>query len=816
MRKNFFQLPLQRQIQIGVVGVSLGVCSMIFIILLTSTLILVDLTYKDFSNLIYLKENQQLDQIGLYYDIKSSVISETTKYSIQWIRNFVKNNEIYQDFMANMNEIEVEKYLKNIDYPINYDDCNSNKLFNNCIFYKNYDDTLNLSQSKEFLNYLEILTISIPVIQKTFSYRFQDNDQNSIFNSLLIYSNKFKTVFIYFPEPRIKAAEYFDKNYTLQNFDYYLKYSSKKISVTVNNYKESISATSNVNELLMKNPEQIYLTLDENLKIPYYDKEEINSNRISTMSFNFKNLESIDDVADSNKIIDIIQGDWSTDLIDKIISESIKSYNGTKLIIADLNDSILTPTSCHYLLKFYEIQNDLKNYTNGEVPFTPKFIDDCIMYPPAKEKLVSLLGIKTNTTTYQSIKRKINIPLWNDRKNSEKYSDVRFKINKYSAPDFQTKVFINSFFTFVTRTTQYIFKNTKFLENSIHKLWNFFARIIILILFYNLMTWFLFMMIIIIIVWKVTKDITRPIDRLIEEVTKLGGGVTNNDEEKGSDQKREDEAITTYPKEYDEEITYPDDEDINEMFKICESLIKGGFSEYSNNTNITKREDEANLLLSYNNIAFVKTNDLIILEDFIEYHATNNKSIFSWKKDFPKVEGSKDLTTTSDTIVLKSFHNRDNSSSEKILNVLKHNKTISNEISLPLKKDTKSSPNKLYASKTTERKFWTYKKDRNYDSSQTQLHLLNEYSDLLQLNIDKNLEEHVKNIVADYDKKILETDKTNEKKKEVQSTGRTETLPNEIENKIDSDEIIPNKKGYLNSIFMKKTNNGSSLFLDVY
>jgi len=815
MRKNFFQLPLQRQIQIGVIGVSLGVCSMIFIILLTSTLILVDLTYKDFSNLIYLKENQQLDQIGLYYDIKSNIISETTKYSIQWIRNFVKNNEIYHDFMANMNDIEVEKYLKNIDKPINNDDCNSNKLLNNCIFYKNYDDALNLSESAEFLNYLKILTISIPVIQKTFSYRFQDNDQNSIFNSLFIYSNKFKTIFIYFPEPNIKAEEYFDKNYTLQNFDYYLKYCSKKISETVNNYKESITASNNINELLMKNPEQTYLTLDENLKIPFYNKEEIITSRISTMSFNYKNLDFIEDLADSNNIIDIIQGDWTTDLIDKIISESIKSYNGTNLIITDLKNLILSPTGCHYLLKFYEIQNDLKNYTNGEVPFTPKFINDCIMYPPAKEKFVNLLRINTNSTNYQSIKKKINIPLWNDRKNTDEYSNVRFKIHKYSAPDFQTKVFINSFFTFVTRTTQYIFKNTKFLENSIHKLWNFFVRIIILILFYNLMIWFLFMIIIIIIVWKVTKDITRPIDRLIEEVTKLGGGVTNNDEEKENDVKTEDEAIPTNQKGYDEEITYPDDEDINEMFKICESLIKGGFTEYSN-TNITKKEDEANLLLSYNNIAFVKSNDLIILEDFIEYHATNNKSIFSWKKDFPKVEASKDLTATSDTLVLKSSHNRDNSSCEKILNILNHNKTLSNEISLPLKKDTKSSPNKLYTGRNAERKFWTYKKDRNYDASRTQLNLLNEYSDLLQLNIDKNLEEQVKTIVAEYDKKILETDKTNEKKKEVQNQGKTETLQTEIENKIDTEEISSNKKGYLNSIFMKKTNNGSSLFLDVY
>ncbi len=69
-------------------------------------------------------------------------------------------------------------------------------------------------------------------------------------------------------------------------------------------------------------------------------------------------------------------------------------------------------------------------------------------------------------------------------------------------------------------------------------------------------------------------------------------------------------------------ICYPDDKDIDEFFQICKNLVKGGFSEESN-----KIQKAQFLFTAYNNISYIKINNIIIVEEDILKLGSNKANL---------------------------------------------------------------------------------------------------------------------------------------------------------------------------------------------
>ncbi len=111
--------------------------------------------------------------------------------------------------------------------------------------------------------------------------------------------------------------------------------------------------------------------------------------------------------------------------------------------------------------------------------------------------------------------------------------------------------------------------------------------------------------------FQVTRNITGPINKISEIVTSLGR------------ESNQEEGIS---KLSDENFTYSDDKDINELFLICKKIIKGGFSDDHINTNTINNESLYYIGFSHNHISYVKTNNLIIDEVKIE-EATNASAL---------------------------------------------------------------------------------------------------------------------------------------------------------------------------------------------
>jgi hypothetical protein len=121
---------------------------------------------------------------------------------------------------------------------------------------------------------------------------------------------------------------------------------------------------------------------------------------------------------------------------------------------------------------------------------------------------------------------------------------------------------------------------------------------------------------------KTTRAITGPINDLISHVTNIGQDLKS---EENSEKIRKSINL---PKLKLDEINYPEDKDINDLFQICKSLIKGGFNNEVSDNYLTNAPVDG-----YNNIAYIKSNNIIIQEDYIESSVSTHQSIFSYGRD---------------------------------------------------------------------------------------------------------------------------------------------------------------------------------------
>ena len=179
-----------------------------------------------------------------------------------------------------------------------------------------------------------------------------------------------------------------------------------------------------------------------------------------------------------------------------------------------------------------------------------------------------------------------------------KYSDgndinnhIRMKILRESSPNNYTTSFLNLKFYYSISYYFVVFKiynNIMILLNMIERL---IYRQVAYILLFLFILWVCVFIYVIIKLCLVADRISSPIRKLIKTIS-LSKANINTEEMKF------------------EQIYYPEDKDINDLFQLCQKLIFGGVK---NKINIRKK----NKLNVYNNISKVKTNNMAINENLI-------------------------------------------------------------------------------------------------------------------------------------------------------------------------------------------------------
>jgi hypothetical protein len=209
-------------------------------------------------------------------------------------------------------------------------------------------------------------------------------------------------------------------------------------------------------------------------------------------------------------------------------------------------------------------------------------IDDCLISSEIQE----IINDTENNYKLKVLYDIYKYSDWNDINNH-----IRMKILRESSPNNYTTSFLNLKFYYSISYYFVVFKiynNIMILLNMIKRL---IYRQVAYILLFLFILWVCVFIYVIIKLCLVADRISSPIRKLIKTIS-LSKANINTEEMKF------------------EQIYYPEDKDINDLFQLCHKLIFGGVK---NKINIRKK----NNLNVYNNISKVKTNNMAINENLI-------------------------------------------------------------------------------------------------------------------------------------------------------------------------------------------------------
>jgi len=232
----------------------------------------------------------------------------------------------------------------------------------------------------------------------------------------------------------------------------------------------------------------------------------------------------------------------------------------------------------------------------------------------------------TNTIT-NNIKRKVQIPLLNNYLSTTQ--SVLYKVFQNKISDISTQMVTNSNFLQNTSFYLIIIKNTLKIRAAFEEIYNKFINMMLLILTCNFLLWYLILGLVFTLLLRETNKLTTPINNLIQKVTSIGKDEpTGTNKTDPSSSKKEPNGKNG--EDTLEDLAYDDDQDIDDLFKICASLIRGGFSEEPKNLSVHYKY----ISNAYNNISYIKSNNLIIQEELIDQkNLTQTSTIFNYNGD---------------------------------------------------------------------------------------------------------------------------------------------------------------------------------------
>ena len=645
-KKQYLRLTIHRQIQIGVAIVSFSVCVLALILLTLSSFVIINLSYNDLISILDEKENESLEGMGSYADIGLVNMVEMKKLTIEFIRRFIKNNKENKDFIRNIKFKDNEVGLLNVDsneYQTFFENPNEDKLMTTIIYKVLKENTPEIQEDLNFFK--NILITAIPLFRKILDYRSNYSTDIKIFDYIEILSNELSTVF-YYPAFPFKN-EIYNNPYNYQNFNEILIFLSEWCSY---DYERSLSKLHDnqefktfFEETILHNPLMTLTFNDEEYQVPFKDAFNTTPLLVSTRGVNYKDLpftkdNSFDYLLKSENLREVISGHSNSAMIETYVHSLIKRYKTLKILmtIASQEQLLLSSSLCIYLRNLYHKFSTNSNkeiddlfLENEKYTFLKNIpsVDFCFPDKIANEKFKSFFYTYNQDykPLYQFITRKSKFKIANS---NSTMPDKAWKIFKINTPDIKSLVHTHSKFPPNYFINFYLINNPLEMSNKINQVTAIFIHIMMLILYSNSALWCLCIFVILILLYDTAAKISKP----IKNITDLVHSIQIN-EKHGKDLNS---------------MRFPDDKDIDGFFKVCIKLIRGGFCSLDENEYKVKTNKEDIIdYCGYNNVAIVKSNNLIIREDLID-SKSETSSIFV-PQEYQNLEESADSSNKSNS-----------------------------------------------------------------------------------------------------------------------------------------------------------------------
>jgi len=608
-KEYFLKLNTYEQIQMGIITVSLCILMICVFLLSIISLILINTTYLEIKGILEFKENDQINAVSIFVDSQISITSEIGKLYEYSTRSYLENNLKYPEFLNNFNNPELYK-----NYISSPEDQDQNKLLKEKCF-------IDPKSEQNYQKKRNIFSSLVPIFEYSLIHKYYRLNQ-TMFKSINYFDNKNKCL-IYYLDPKLQ----YRPEYDLTKFNKFLSSSIYLINEGMNNYIINYNI-GNKKQSIVENFRTNPLILGYMPENQYYKKQE-NTINLYISSINFYNFT--DNAIFSNtslftldNVENVINYDYQENLIENIEINLMNFFSGFTMLV---NQNYLNGIETCKILqqKYFNFEkilnetliNQSRNYLGA------KNDSSCFFTKPEIPKFEESKDVTYYSTYVDNFKNKdfrrfVKIPIANDKtnRNITPY-EVFFKILKFQIPDITTRLLLNSFFSTWMKPSIILLKSYKIMENYFHKVYKSFTMEILRIFSLNIIISILTSILIIIITFKVSKSIGNPIKKLKETVIDIQNNINNEKTEDAKDKEKFQDLNS---------IKYEDDYTINKFLEICKKLIKGGFTQQEN-----FNEDKRQIDNAYNNISYMKMNNLIVQEEKI-MEETNKKvhTIFSY------------------------------------------------------------------------------------------------------------------------------------------------------------------------------------------
>ena len=640
------KFSIHRQIQIGMCGIATCIWLLIFLMISINSYVLINLFYSEIKQGIYELENNYINKILFTLESELKIEQEVRVNSFQNVRGFLETYKRNSDFLNIYTNLDIDKSIINYsnESAIISQNCTLNTL--SCLMFSNYS-IIPDNKQKDFDNYKKVLKINLPILRFIWSFSTYDNDR--IYDFFNIFSSKFDSVFVY---PYSKQNLKFNKENMVNNINYQLSFMETRRSyhmAFINSLNITGSNTQNTIQPIIANqtkvnPINLTKTLQNFKTSPYLIMaKQANFSRPETLSFSndiynydtsflFNSESDIitsigsksDNITTSQllkieNIDDVLIGDWSKyGLLDDYLKKFNKRFKEFEILVTDVNDINLKLQKCLYFLKFYEIDEYYTNYTT----VSQNSFQEIYNITELSQIYKCFQGFsKIQMEKYfkgSTINRMIKINFF-DKLN------IQYKIIKKHSPSLANSILVKAIYKDYVDYNFFSFYNMEYNSDIQDKVYYHFYTKLFQIMAANLFIWMIIMIAIILILTRLASNISSPIKKLVNAINSIG---SNKQESKLSNSQNEGVFDSI------DDISYPQDKDINDMFQICKTLIKGAFNQTKqaeSDSYIDKLDKQYKYLShAYNNISYIKSNNFIIEEDILEKACDNQSSIFSF------------------------------------------------------------------------------------------------------------------------------------------------------------------------------------------
>ena len=620
----FLQLSINRQIQFGIISVVFCSISIFLCLVIISVILQFCSVYLYFENIIQNDENDTIENVEKLTEAIENAIEVSAKAESLFLRQLEENYHRSDIYFKNGSTLIDNFYVpKDNSRFKTFEECEKDYF---CYFKFGGNEIDEIE--KKYLNMI------YPIVKIIIYLKTMTDESQTMFKNYQIYKKNYVTIFSSsIDKTQIGSSYSIDKveklkQKIIEDSYYQFMYLIPKL----NSFYTKEDITQNYYSIVKDNPFLIDF-FDNNYEDYSITKYQKNFIPFSVINLLYDDNIKLSSEGNPNDHINYLKQQESTltlfELTDNVFGNILSlllllvenSYiilSSNKLNLTDFNGEniedkvyanyIITPEICNHMLK-YAFLNTTDSFT--KTTNNIRTISECVAstsenfkkYEPfLNRSIFNKTSIEFSITNYNYLKdEKDNI------KSIKKLNTINFKFLKTYYPKSSTNKLDSISLNFLSNFyfTNYIFYNTHYSTVDSSTLFYECLSFTFSILYINFILWYAIFFYIVFTVMFISHSISHPIDLLILSVS-----MSDKDKEEKSGKDLHSNLM---------QISYKDDDTINDFFILCKKLILGLFKQDSNNNN---KKSKIN---SYNNISLIKSNNMIINEQEILKGTKNNE-----------------------------------------------------------------------------------------------------------------------------------------------------------------------------------------------